>query len=139
MCAQRQDYLIRLIEELGRFVREAIGSRERPRVEAALPAIVQAQEQLFGRPAAEILTRSLADQLDLLAAGESAETAAGKCVTYAGILHLAARLYEETGRPALALGSRRLAADVLQAATARWPEQSAGMGHVAREFSALSE
>lgn len=139
MCAQRQDYLIRLIEELGRFVREAVRSGEKPRAEAALPAIVQAQEQLFGRPATEFLTRSLADQLDLLAAGESAETAVDKCITYAGILHQAARLYAAMGRPALALGLHRLAADVLQAATARWPKHADGFATAARKLSAPSE
>jgi hypothetical protein len=57
-------------------------------------------------------------------------------VTYAGILHHAAQLYTALGRPALVLGSRQLAAAVLQSATARWPEQA---GRIAEAGKALAE
>ena len=136
MSPQRQDYLIRLIEELGRFVREVLRAGEKNRTEAALPVLVETQEKLFARPAVEFLGRSLEEQIDLLAAGESAGSAADKCVTYAGILHHAAQLYTALGRPALVLGSRQLAAAVLQSATARWPEQA---GRLAEAGKALAE
>ncbi len=124
MSPQRQDYLLRLLEELGRFVREALRSGERPKIEAALPEIVQAQIKLFARPAAEFLGQPLEAQIDLLVQGEPAETAVEKCVIYAGILHQAGQLYDTLGRPALALGSRQLAASVLQTAAQRWPEHA---------------
>lgn len=122
MSAQRQDYLIRLIEELGRFVREVLHSGEPPRIDSALPAIVQAQEKLFARPVATVLTRPLEEQVDLLAEGESPATAAEKCATYAGILRYAAQIYAARERHGLAHSSEQLAEEVLQIARTRWPE-----------------
>jgi hypothetical protein len=121
MASQRQDYLLRLIEELGRFVREALRSGEPQRAEAALPALVQAQERLFARPAAQFVDLPPAAQVDLLARGESAPTAREKCLTYAAILDYAAELYEPAGRPALALASREWAAAIRGIAATRWP------------------
>lgn len=135
MSPQRQDYLLRLVEELGRFVREVLRVGEKNRTEAALPVLVETQEKLFARPAAEFLGRSLEEQIALLAAGESAESAADKCVTYAGILHHAAQLYTALGRPALALGSRQMAGMILQSAAARWPEQAARIAEEGRAFT----
>ncbi len=139
MSAQRQDYLIRLIEELGRFVREVVHSGEPPRVESALPAILQAQEKLFGLPAAGFLNRSLEEQVELLARGETVEAAVDKCVTYAGILHHAAQLYTALDRPALALGARQLAETVLQTAAVRWPAHAAKIEEEVRGFATLTE
>ncbi len=135
MSPQRQDYLLRLLEELGRFVREALRSGERPKIEAALPELVQAQNKLFARPAAEFLGQPLEAQIDLLVQGESAETAVEKCVIYAGILHQAAQLYDSLGRPALALGSRQLAETILQTATARWPGHAAQIAEQGRDLA----
>ncbi len=121
MAPQRQDYLLRLIEELGRFVREALRSGEPQRAEAALPALVQAQERLFARPAAQFVELTPEAQVDLLAFGESAATAREKCLTYAAILDYAAELYEPAGRPALALASREWVDTVREIAATRWP------------------
>lgn len=122
MSPQRQDYLLRLIEELGRFVRQALSAGQRPLAEAALPALIEAQEKLFARPAAEFLGCTPGAQMDLLAAGESDATAAEKCLTQAAILDYAAELYDAAGRPALALGSRQWAAAIREAAATRWPD-----------------
>jgi len=122
MAPQRQDYLLRLIEELGRFVREALRSGEPQRAEAALPALVQAQERLFARPAAEWVGLAPEAQVDLLAFGESPATAREKCLTYAAVLDYAAELYDPAGRPALALASRAWATAIRGIAAARWPE-----------------
>lgn len=121
MASQRQDYLLRLIEELGRFVREALRSGEPQRAEAALPALVQAQERLFARPAAQFADLPPETQVDLLAGGESAATAREKCLTYAAILDYAAELYDPAGRPALALASREWAKTIREIAATRWP------------------
>ncbi|MBX3750800.1 MAG: hypothetical protein KF897_11995 [Opitutaceae bacterium] len=121
MAPQRQDYLLRLIEELGRFVREALRSGEPQRAEAALPALVQAQERLFARPAAQFVGLTPEAQVDLLAFAESPATAQEKCATYAAILDYAAELYEPAGRPALALASREWANTVRAIAATRWP------------------
>ncbi len=124
MAPQRQDYLLRLIEELGRFVREALRSGEPQRAEAALPALVQAQERLFARPAAQFVELTPEAQVDLLAFGESSATAREKCLTYAAILDYAAELYDPAGRPALALASREWAGSIREMANTRWPSSA---------------
>lgn len=123
MSAQRQDYLIRLIEELGRFVHAVLHSGEPPRLDTALPAIVQAQEKLFGRPVTAFLTLPLAAQIDLLTEGESAAAATDKCATYAAILRYAAQIYTAKERPALAHSSEQIADEIEQIAATRWPKQ----------------
>jgi len=121
MSPQRQDYLLRLIEELGRFVRAALSPGEKHRAEAALPALVEAQEKLFAMPAPQFLGRTPEAQVELLAKGESDATAVEKCHTQAAILDYAAELYDAADRPALALGSRQWAAAIREAAANRWP------------------
>jgi len=121
MSPQRQDYLLRLIEELGRFVREALRGAGPQRAEAALPAIVAAQERLFARPVAEWVNLTPEAQVELLAFGESPQTTREKCLTHAAILDYAAELYEAAGRPALALASRAWANTVREIAATRWP------------------
>ncbi len=124
MSPQRQDYLLRLIEELGRFVREALRGAEPRRAETALPAIVAAQEKLFARPAAEFVGLTPEAQVDLLAFGESPATAREKGLTFAAILDYAAELYEAAGRPALALASREWAAAIRGITATRWPDST---------------
>lgn len=124
MAPQRQDYLLRLIEELGRFVHEVLHGAEPRRAEAALPALVQAQEKLFARPVAEFVRLTPEAQVDLLADGESPATAREKCLTYAAILDYAAELYEAAGRPALALASREWASTIRAIAAKRWPDSA---------------
>ena len=128
MSPQRQDYVARIIEELGRFAREVLASGDRARAESALPAIIQAQEKLFALPAPDFLGRSPAEQVALLAFGESDATAVEKCRTQAAILDHAAELYEAAGRPALALASRQWAEAIREATADRWPEQSTNSG-----------
>jgi hypothetical protein len=118
---QRQDYLLRLIEELGRFVAEATKFRNTGHYDAALLAILQAQERIFARPSQDFTARTVEDQLRLLTLGESDAGAAEKCLAYAGLIVEAGLVYRDRGQPPVALGACRLALQVVALARQRFP------------------
>jgi hypothetical protein len=113
MAGQREDYLLRLIEDLREFVTRAVALRHSDQLGQALLTVVAAQERLFARPMVEFAARPIDDQLRLLTLDESAETARGKCLAYASILQEAARVYRARGREDLAASADQLALYVL--------------------------
>lgn len=114
---------MRLISDLGQFVRAAVAGGK-PGVETeALQAVMHAQQQLFQQPPEVILQSSLDEQIDHLARGETPEGAAARVDAYATILSQAAQVYDHLGRDSLAQSSRILALSALLTATVRWPEQ----------------
>lgn len=120
---QRQDYILRLIDELREFVNAILQGGHPERGKEALHAVVHAQQQLFQRPPAEFLGHDLTGQIDLLARGESPAGAAEKVATYAEILVEAARAYDGLQRSPLTASSRQLALAVLLEGALRWPDQ----------------
>jgi len=124
---QRQDYLLRLLEDLGKLVLEATRFREAGRHDAALLTILQAQERLFARPAREFMARSVEQQLHLLAVGESDVNAADKCLAYANLLIEAGVTYQARGQAQPALGACQIALQIIELAGRRFPDMdSAG-------------
>ncbi len=109
MAGQREDYLLRLIEELREFVARAVALRHTDQLGQALLTVVTAQERLFARPAADFTARGIDEQLRLLTIDESAETARGKCLAYAAILREAGNVYRGLGREDLAASAWQLA------------------------------
>jgi hypothetical protein len=109
MPEERQDYLLRLIDELRQFVAEVLGTGDDSKLEAALVAVVQAEEKLFGRPAAEFQFPNVVDQLELLSRGETPESARAKCLAYSSILEQAGLLYEARNHRDLAASAFQLA------------------------------
>lgn len=123
MPPERQDFMLRLTDELRRYVEAILGTNRPGRGAEAMHAVLHAQQQLFQRPPAEFLGLAPDAQLDLLTRGEPPAGAAEKASTYVVILQEAARIYEVVGRPPLATGSRQLALQIALVAAARWPEQ----------------
>jgi hypothetical protein len=113
MPGERQDYLLRLIEQLRQFVAQALALRQAGKLDEALIALVHAQEKLFVRPAAEFRHLPLAEQLPMLKFGESAETGREKCVAYAAILEQAGLVYQGKNQDAIAASAFQLALHVL--------------------------
>jgi hypothetical protein len=109
VASQREDYLLRLIEELREFVARAVALRNTDQLGEALLTVVSAQERLFARPAADFTSRAIDEQLRLLTIDESAETARGKCLAYASILREAGNVYRALGRDDLAASAWQLA------------------------------
>jgi hypothetical protein len=122
---QKQDYVLRLIEELGQFVAEVAGLRNRGRYDAALLTILQAQERLFARPAQDFITRPVEDQVTLLVIGDTAANGHEKCLAYARLLTEAGITYQAKDQTALALGAYRFALHVLLLAQERLPGMDA--------------
>ncbi|MDD2762366.1 MAG: hypothetical protein PHE83_00165 [Opitutaceae bacterium] len=113
---QRQDYILRLLEELGRFLAEVLKFRRAGSHDAALLTILHAQERLFARPAAEFMTRPVGEQMHLLALGESGADAREKCLAYATLLAEAGHTYQAREQPALAEGAYQVALQVVRLA-----------------------
>ena len=119
----RQDYIMRLISELGQFVRAAVTSGEPGKEAEALQAVVYAQKQLFQESPEIALARSLDEQIDLLSQGETPVGAGKRVSDYAEILEQAALIYGHVGKESLAMSSRLLGLSALLTAVVRWPEQ----------------
>ena len=113
MPGERQDYLLRLIEQLRQFVAQALALRQAGKLDEALIALVHAQEKLFVRPAAEFRHLPLDEQLPMLKLGESAETGRNKCIAYAAILEQAGLVYQGKNQDAIAASAFQLALHVL--------------------------
>jgi len=118
---QRQDYLERMLEELGHFLAEVTRYRQAGSHDAALLTLLQAQERLFVRPASEFLTRPVPEQVHLLAVGETADHAREKCLAYATLLAEAGRTYRAKRQPELAQGAYGLALHVSLLAARQFP------------------
>lgn len=112
MAGQRQDYILRQIELLRKFVSQLAGSGDKGGLEQALQLALHLQEKLFPMPAALFLQQTVDDQVASLMAGESKAAGHAKCLTYAELLQQTARLYQFRDRDDLAAGARQLALQV---------------------------
>jgi hypothetical protein len=121
MPPQKQDYILRMIEELGQFLAEATKLRDRGHYDAALLTVLQAQERLFARPAQEFIARPVEDQVTLLVIGDTVPNGREKCLAYARLLTEAGVTYQAREQIALALGAYRFALQVLLLAQERLP------------------
>ena len=109
MASAREDYLIRLIEDLRIFVSRAINLRDQGQLGQALQAVVIAQEKLFARPAAEFTVLPIDEQLRLLCLDESPSTARAKCLSYVAMLEEGGNVLQARGRDDMAASAWQLA------------------------------
>ena len=121
MPPQRQDYLLRLLEEQARFLSEIVEFRQAGSYDAALFTVLRAQERLFARPAHDFISRSLDEQVHLLVIGESDTNARDKCLALATLLTEAGHTYQAKEQPPLALGAYQLALQVTLLAAVKFP------------------
>ena len=119
---QSQDYLLRMIEELGRFAAEVTRLRRTGQHDAALFAILQSQERLFARPSAQFIGRPLEEQIRLLVIGETDANAAEKCLWYARLVLEAGLVYRDRNQAPLALGACRLALQIVDLVRGQFPK-----------------
>ena len=102
------DYILRFIDLLRQFVAQVARQREAGQLEQALATALHAQEKLFALPAAQFLSLGIDVQLQLLAAGESAETSRAKRLGFASLLREMGLVYRARDRPDLATGAFQL-------------------------------
>lgn len=110
---QRQDYILRLIEQLGAFFRQVTALRQSKRDDEALLMLVRAQETLLGLPAETFGDWTIEQQFDELIYNETPERAAEKAAAYATLLRATADLYAERDQVALGQGATLLADSVM--------------------------
>lgn len=128
-----EDYLLRLIKQVGEFLARVVQQREAGRPDEALVTAMLAQERLFGRPLAEFGAWSVEEQVEHLIAGETPADAATKCALYADLLAEAARVYGLRGPAPLETTARQLAVWVLLHARDRLPDAAEDLqGRAAR-------
>jgi len=137
MPSQKEDYLLRLIEELGRLIATIVRLRDQGSHDAALHALLQAQERLFARPAQEFMSLPIEGQLRLLVLGESAANAREKCLVYSTLLTEAGHTYAARKQAGMASGAYLLALHVLLLTVLRNPSPDAA-GDRARVAALLS-
>jgi hypothetical protein len=135
MATQQRDYLLRLIEELRRFLSEIVKFREAGNHDAALMAIMHAQQRLFARPASQFMGLAPAEQFRLLVIGETVDAGCEKCIAYATLLEEAARVYEDREQTGLGMGARQLARQILLLATEKYGAET--LPHVAETIARL--
>lgn len=109
MAEEREDYIIRLIQELRHFVTRVMRLRDSGSMDEALLAVVHAREKLFGRPSSDFANLPIDEQLGLLDEGEPSATADAKCIAYATILKEAGQVYEIRSERDMAISAFQLA------------------------------
>jgi hypothetical protein len=138
---QRQDYLMRLLDELAQLLAQALKFRQSGSHDAALHTILQAQERLFARPAQDFLSRPVDEQVHWLVVGETPANAQDKCLLYATLLIEAGYTYHAKGQAPLALGACQLALHMILLTTRKFPatESATQCARIARLLGELPE
>lgn len=122
--AIRQDYFMRLIDQLRELVAEALRFNTAGRLDEAVIAVLQAQQRLFARPLDSFIGLSLDEQMDLLALGETSADTCKKWRTHAIFFEEIAKVYAAKNRPSEARGARQAALHILLTARLRQPAET---------------
>jgi hypothetical protein len=103
MITSRRDYIVRLIEEVGRLLsRVMVKRRKGESDDSALGTVVFGFERLFRLDADQIFLLSPDQQYDLLIDEEFPEFARDKVLMYAALSVEAGHIYARGGQPAMA-------------------------------------
>jgi hypothetical protein len=108
----RDDYFLRFVNLLREALAEAVKLRQGGRHEQALLVIIQTQEKLFVRPAAEFIGLTLDQQIELLRRGEKPVDVRMKLLAYASLMREAGEIYAARDRAELAAGAFQAALHV---------------------------
>ena len=143
MASQQQDYLLRQIELLGRFVArlrrkgKLLADEDKDELNETLLLALHLQEKNFGMPAAQFLSLSADEQIASLQRGESKTSGHERCLTYATLLKDTAELYVYRHNEDLALGARQLALYVALCVALDQPAEAPGGRALVRELLAV--
>jgi hypothetical protein len=105
MLTSRRDYLLRIIDEVGRLLARAVFKRRGSETHEALQTIVQASERLFGLEAHQLFQFTPDQQFLMLTEGTEPGDARAKVSIYAALNLEAGRCYAELNKPDLARAS----------------------------------
>ena len=102
MLTSRRDYLLRIIDEVGRILARIAFKRREGADQQALETVVLGFERLFSLDADQIFQLTPDQQFAMLADDESAEFARDKVLLYAALSAEAGRAYAKLGNSAMA-------------------------------------
>jgi hypothetical protein len=105
----QQDYILRLIEQAGQFVRRIVSQREEGCQDLAIQTVIDGMEKLFGLSVADLATLDADLLLRQLTAEENEENARDKCLVFAALNNQAGLAFAERDLPALAQPAFHLA------------------------------
>jgi len=105
MITSRRDYLLRIIDEVGRLLTRLVFQRRNGREKEALQSVVEACERLFGRAANEVFQFTPEQHFLMLTQGEATEDARAKILLYAALNAEAGHAYRGLGNEAMARNS----------------------------------
>ena len=105
MITSRRDYILRIIDEVGRLLARVVFKRRAGSDQEALESVVEGCERLFGREAQQIFQLTPEQHFALLIENEEPLIARDKVLLYAALCAEAGRIYSRLGKPALAHAS----------------------------------
>lgn len=105
MLTSRRDYILRIIDEVGRLLARIIFKRRGGEPEEALQSIVQACETLFALEADKLFQFTPEQHFVMLAEGEPPEIARDKVLLYAALNTEAGHVYTQLGNRKMARAS----------------------------------
>jgi len=105
MITSRRDYLLRLIEEVGRALARITTLRSSHRELDALQSVVSACERLFGMEADKLFQLSPSEHFAMLTENELSEPARERVLLYAALNHEAGLAYKALNNPDMARAS----------------------------------
>jgi hypothetical protein len=121
---QRQDYVLRLIDQLGAFLRQVWILRKGGQPDEAIMAVVRAQENLMSAFASEFSQWDVERQFERLIDGEEPVRACDKVFAYALLMDAAAEAYRDKDLEALAEGAGMLAEQIRSLARQKFPAEA---------------
>ncbi len=102
MITSRRDYILRIIDEVGRMLARIVMKRRGGDDQEALELVVQSFERLFNLERDQLFQFHPDQQFLILTRDEPAEIARDKVLLYAAISVEAGRIYEKMGNAKLA-------------------------------------
>ena len=143
MPSQRQDYILREIELIGRVAarlrrkRTGLDEKDEADLNEALLLAMHVLEKTFGMPATDFLRLSADEQIACLRKGTDQAGGNERCLTYASLLREMAELYTQRRREDLALGARQLGLYVALAVGLDQPTDATAARALVRELVTL--
>src|SRR6476469_1843991 len=100
MITSRRDYILRIIDEVGRLLARVVFKRRNRQPEEALQVLVQACERLFALEADKLFQFTPDQHFTMLTQDEPPEIARNKVLLYAALNAEAGQIYGELGNTA---------------------------------------
>lgn len=120
MITSRRDYILRIIDEVGRLLARVVFKRKNGADQEALETVVQAAERLFALERTSLFQLKPEQQFAMLLDGESPEIGRDKVLLYAALNAEAGEVYFNQRNDAMARATFQFAAWLCEQARANF-------------------